>query len=80
MTWEDDFADEEWVEDDDSDSSEDDVLHCPSCGKTVHEDTQQCPYCREWITPVDRSGAGKRWIWLIAAILLILAFSGLMML
>ena len=80
MTWEDDAADEEWVEDDDSDHGEDDVLECPSCGQAVHEDTQQCHYCRDWITPVDRRDSGKRWIWLLAAILLILAFSGLMLL
>jgi predicted nucleic acid-binding Zn ribbon protein len=80
MNWHEDEADEDWVEDDDLDTDEDDLLHCPSCGKTVHEDTQQCPYFREWITPVDRSDARKRWIWLVAAILLILAFSGLMLL
>jgi predicted nucleic acid-binding Zn ribbon protein len=80
MNWHEDEPDEEWVGDDDLDSDEDDVLHCPSCGETVHEDTQQCPYCRDWITPVDRSGERKRWIWLVAAILLILVFSGLMML
>lgn len=79
MTWDEDVADEEWVEDEESDSV-DDLLECPSCGQAVHEDTQQCPHCREWITPVDRSDTGKKWIWLVAAILLILAFSGLMFL
>ena len=79
MSWQEDEAGEEWVEDDDGDSGEDDLLHCPSCHRAVHEDTQQCLYCREWITPVDRSGARSRWIWIVAAILLILAFSGLLM-
>jgi predicted nucleic acid-binding Zn ribbon protein len=68
------------VEDEDSDSDEDDLLQCPSCGHAVHEDSQQCPHCREWITPVDRSDTAKRWIWFVAAILLILVFSGLMLL
>ena len=80
MSWQEDEADEEWVEDEDGDFGEDDLLHCPNCHHAVHEDTQQCPYCREWITPVDRSGTRRRWVWLVTAILLILAFSGLMML
>lgn len=80
MSWQDDSPDEEWVDDDDIDSEQDELLHCPSCGKAVHEDTQQCPYCREWITPVDRSDAGKKWIWLVAAVLLILVLSGILML
>jgi|CXWL01.1.fsa_nt_gi uncharacterized paraquat-inducible protein A len=80
MIWEEDAADEEWVDDEGPDSEEDDLLHCPNCRSAVHEDTQQCPYCRVWITPVDLSDAGKKWIWLVAAILLILVFSGLMFL
>lgn len=80
MSWQEDEADEEWVEDEGPDSDEDDLLECPQCGQGVHEDTQQCPYCREWITPVDRSGTMSRWVWIVAAILLILAFSGVMML
>ena len=80
MSWEEDAADEDWVEDEGGDSDENDLLHCPNCHKEVHEDTQQCPYCREWITPVDRRGTRNRWVWIVAAILLILAFSGVMML
>lgn len=76
MTWTEDAADEEWVEDD---ASGDDLLECPNCGAPVHEDTQQCPHCRDWITPVDRGDRGKRLIWIIAAVLLILSLSGLFM-
>lgn len=60
--------DEEWV-DDDNDS--DDMLACPACGAAVYEETQQCPHCREWIIPVDRSDRAKRVVWTIAAILII---------
>jgi len=80
MTWQEDQADEEWVDDEDSDSDDDVLLQCPSCGGGVHEDTQQCPHCRDWITPVDRSDKAKRWLWIIAAIFLILAYSGLLLL
>lgn len=68
----DDYADEEWVEDDGPD--EDDLLACPSCGEAVHEDTQQCPYCNDWIVPVYPGERAKKAIWLVAVVLVILAF------
>jgi len=69
--WDDDDADEQWVEDDGDD--QDDLLACPSCGQAVHEDTQQCPFCGDWITPVYPHQTGKRLIWLIAVVLVIAA-------
>lgn len=67
----DDYADEEWVED--QGDPEDVLLHCPACGRAVHEDTQQCPHCGDWITPVDRGGSWKRTVWLCAVALLIVS-------
>ena len=46
----DDLLDEEWIDDEGDD--EDDLLLCPSCRASVHEDTQQCPHCGDWITPI----------------------------
>ncbi len=69
----DEYADEEWVEDEEGDP-EDDVLTCPSCHKSVHEDTQQCPHCGDWIVPVWPRKRGKGMIWFIAAGLVILSF------
>ncbi len=71
----DDYADEEWV--DDEDASQDDLLSCPSCRQLVHEDTQQCPHCGDWITPVDRTSPWPRIVWVVAVALVILSF-GLM--
>jgi len=71
VAW-DDEADEEWVEDEAEDSDAD-LLSCPSCRKAVHEDTQQCPHCGEWITPVYPGTRSKRWAWAAVAILLILS-------
>ena len=68
----DDYADEEWVEDDGPD--EDDLLACPSCGESVHEDAQQCPYCGDWIIPVYPGEGRKKAIWLVAVAFVILAF------
>ncbi len=69
-----DYVDQEWVEDEGDPA--DDVLMCPSCGASVHEDTQQCPHCGDWIIPVWPESRSKRWIWVVAAIL---AIFGLLM-
>lgn len=70
----DDFDDDdEWVEDD---AEEEVLLNCPSCKREVHEDAQQCPYCGDWINPVDLSDRPRRLIWVVAVVLLILAMTG----
>ena len=70
-----DHADEEWVDDHDSgNDSEDDLLICPSCREEVHEDTQQCPYCGDWIIPVWPGEGSKKTIWIIAVALIIISF------
>ena len=76
MPWDDDNddADEEWV-DEGEDAADDDLLFCPACRQSVHEDTQQCPHCGDWITPVDLSGRSKRWVWVVAVIVVILSMS-----
>lgn len=72
------FDDDEWiddeedVEDDDADADED-LLICPSCTRPVHEDTQQCPHCGDWITPTYPTSPWKRAIWIMAALLVIAA-------
>ena len=71
MTWNE-YPDEEWVED--TEDGEEDLLVCPSCRAKVHEDTQQCPQCGDWIVPVYPDAHWKRWVWLVAVILIVLAF------
>ena len=71
----DDYPEEEWVEDEGG-GPEEDVLVCPSCHATVHEDTQQCPHCGDWIVPVWPRRRSRRLVWIVAAVLAIL---GLMM-
>ncbi len=64
-----DFEDDEWIEDE---GDEDDVyLSCPFCHEDVHEDTQQCPSCGDWIIPVDPRQRTQKIIWAIAAMLII---------
>ncbi len=69
----DEYADEEWV--DDEDDTGDDLLTCPACRQAVHEDTQQCPHCGDWIIPVDTSGSWRRTAWIVAVVLVILSFT-----
>jgi len=57
-----DEPDDEWVEDDNADDPEAEVLVCPSCRGDVHEDTQQCPHCGDWITPVYPQSLFSRWL------------------
>ncbi len=70
MPWDDD-ADEEWVEDEGADDSSAELLACPSCGRPVHEDTQQCPHCGDWIIPVYSQSRGRRLLWIAAVVLMI---------
>lgn len=62
-----DYEDEEWIED------EDDLMVCPSCHAAVHEDTQKCPNCGDWIVPVYPRHPAKRIIVVCAALLVIVA-------
>ncbi len=41
--------DEEYEEDWDDDESS--TVPCPSCGRPVYEDAEQCPHCGEYIVP-----------------------------
>lgn len=63
--------DDEWTEDEDS---SDDLMECPSCRREVHEDTQQCPHCGDWIEPVYPGERRKRRWWIVAVALLILSW------
>jgi len=64
------LEDDEWVDEDDG---TDVLLACPACGAEVHEETQQCPSCRDWIIPVDPADRTRRRIWAVAAILLVVS-------
>jgi len=65
------YDEEEWV--DEEQDSGDDLLMCPVCKAAVHEDTQQCPHCGDWIIPVYPGGRWRRVVWLIVAAFAILA-------
>jgi len=71
--WDDDPPDEAVDEDGlDDDDSPDDLLACPSCGVAVHEETQCCPHCGEWVMPLASAARGTSRIWIVAAVLAII--------
>lgn len=71
MSFEEEYADEEWVDDEEDD---DDLLLCPNCREDVHEDTQQCPHCGDWIIPVYSAEGTKQWIWKVVVLFILLSF------
>jgi len=73
-----------YPEDDDRDlpleqdmGGEDDSLPemiCPHCHGQITEDTQKCPHCGDWITPVDPATRGRsRWLFVLAVLLMLYA-------
>ena len=67
-----DNEDDEWIEDEGDDGDDDDFLECPSCHAAVHEDTQKCPYCGDWIVAVYPHRRARR-IFVVGATLLLVA-------
>ena len=67
---EDDFDADLEADDDDSDE---DLLWCPECHARVHEETQQCPHCGDWITPVHAPTPGRKALYLAMVVLIVIA-------
>jgi len=72
----DDDLEDDWIDESDDDAA-DDLLQCPSCQVAVHEDTQQCPHCGDWITPVYPRSRLGRWVIVVVVLMLIVALCGL---
>ena len=61
--WED---DSEWEDEGFEESADDEepCIACPHCQKQIHEDSQQCPYCKNYVTAEDVH-ASRKPTWLI---------------
>ena len=57
----------------DSGDPEDHVAQCPSCGQSVYDDSEKCPYCGDWITETAGS-AQLHWVWWIAGVVALVSF------
>ncbi len=69
------YDEEDYPEDDDQ--LEASTVPCPSCGVEIHEDSQRCPECGEYVVFSHRPWSHKpTWLRRIALALLILALVG----
>ena len=66
---------EDVVEDYADDGSDSDELPCPSCGRSIYEDTDRCPYCGDWVMPLAAAAGRRNWVWWTALILAAVLFA-----
>ena len=69
--------DSEWSDPDLGDDDESEVMACPECGEQVYEFTDQCPYCRQYIsfsTHTNNVWRGRSLWWILLASLGIIGF------
>lgn len=71
-----DDAGELYPEDDDSDES--DTVICPSCGKSMYEDSPRCPSCGEYPSREDHPTTKPPWILLTGILCLLLVLTWLL--
>jgi hypothetical protein len=62
-----DSDDPSWEEDALDESMDDDepCIACPHCQKQIHEDSQWCPYCENYISSEDVRALRKPWFMII---------------
>jgi predicted nucleic acid-binding Zn ribbon protein len=56
-------------DDADEDDNEEPTIVCPNCRRQIHEDSQRCPYCEQYITEEDRERSSQPWWIILGAIL-----------
>lgn len=63
----DEFCDDEYPENDDSDDEETATIVCPHCGTDVYEDAEYCPVCDNYITTTSSASAfsGRPLWWIL---------------
>jgi hypothetical protein len=53
------------------DDDEEPTIPCPHCRRPIHEESQRCPYCGNYISEEDIAPGRKPW-WIIIGALLVL--------
>lgn len=68
----------DWDDDSDDDFDVDAVddegeptVPCPYCGEEIHEDSQRCPHCEQYVSDVDAPPRKKPW-WIIIGVVVCL--------
>lgn len=65
-----DYPEDDYGADDYDDDSSETIL-CPNCREAIHEESDQCPYCGEYITRAART-AQVQPPWVIVTVILVL--------
>jgi predicted nucleic acid-binding Zn ribbon protein len=55
----------------DDNNDEESTIPCPYCKRSIHEDSQRCLHCGNYISEEDVAPARKPW-WIIVGVLLAL--------
>src|SRR5262245_30197964 len=65
--------DDDWEEEDSDDFGDDDepTIACPHCRRQIHEDSQRCPYCEQYLSAEDSPPSRKPW-WIIIGVIIAL--------
>ena len=71
-----DHRDDEWHGEDDGEADpavddEEPTVPCPYCKRAIHEESQLCPYCDQYISQVDAPATRQPW-WIIMGVVLCL--------
>jgi hypothetical protein len=61
---------DDWDEDEYDDGEEEPTVPCPHCRREIHEESQRCPYCGNYISDEYTAPARKPW-WIIMGVLLV---------
>ncbi len=69
---------EEWEypepDDDEEADSSTATIRCPACGMEIYEESEQCPYCGDYVIAGAATGlAGRPWWFVVMAVAAIVA-------
>lgn len=63
-----DSEEEDWESDDEESEP---TIECPYCQAEIHEDSQRCPFCENYISREDSPPERKPW-WIVIGVLICL--------
>ncbi len=63
--------DDDFDEDEFDDEDDEPTIACPYCRRLIHEDSQRCPHCDQYISTEDAPAGPKPW-WIVVGVILCL--------
>jgi hypothetical protein len=61
----DEFCDNEYPDEDESDDDRTATVVCPACGAEIYEDAEYCPVCDNYVTPGDNAFFRRPLWWIL---------------